>query len=189
MWYTKIKPPALYSETQTSLPRPSPISCDASTNTDSTCTNLIPRSDVSTNTKLTPPSQDACTNMGLDLPSRSAAGIYTHNPTPLTAPVSRPIASSFPALYQGDVRDYVCVTNRTLNQLKRVEIVKPGEGVKVRNYIGRRNALRRLTDCEYIKLAQCSNLDESKWSTTYCYTADYTIQNGHQIFIISYYIF
>ena len=118
VWYTKIKPPALYSETQKPLPRPSPISCDASTNTDSTCANP-----VSTNTKLAPPSQDASTNTTFDLPNRS---------TLLTAPVNQPIACSSPApaLYQGDVRDYVCVTNRTLNQLKRVEIVKPGEGVK-----------------------------------------------------------
>ena len=162
VWYTKIKPPALYSETQKSLPHPSPISCGASTNTESTCANL-----VSTNTKLAPPPQDASTITTFDLPNRS---------TLLTAPANQPIACSSPAsaLYQGDIRDYVCITNRTLNQLKRVEIVKSGEGVKIRNYIGRRNALRRLTDAEYIKLSICSNLDESKWSTTYCYT----IQNG-----------
>ena len=157
VWYTKIKPPGLYSQTQKSLPRPSPISCDASTNTEST------------STKLAPPSKDASTITTFDLPNQS---------TLLTIPANQPIACSSPtpapALYQGDIRDYVSVTNITLNQLKRVEIVKSGEGVKIRNYIGRRNALRRLTDAEYIKLAICSNIDESKWSTTYCYT----IQNS-----------
>ena len=131
---------------------------DATTNTEE-----------STSTKLAPPSKDASTITTFDLPNQS---------TLLTVPANQPIACSSPApapaLYQGDIRDYVSVTNRTLNQLKRVEIVKSGEGVKIRNYIGRRNALRRLTDAEYIKLAICSNIDESKWSTTYCYT----IQNG-----------
>ena len=151
VWYTKIKPPALYSQTQKSLPRPSPISCDASTNTEST------------STKLAPPSKDASTITTFDLPNQS---------TLLTVPANQPIACSSPTppIYQGDVRDYVSVTNRTLNQLKKVEIVKSGEGVKLRNYIGRRNALRLLTDAEYIKLAVCANIDETKWDTTYIYT-------------------
>ena len=123
--------------------------------------------DATTNTeestKLAPPCKDASTITTFDLPNKS---------TLLTAPANQPIACSSPTppIYQGDVRDYVSVTNRTLNQLKKVEIVKSGEGVKLRSYIGRRNALRLLTDAEYIKLAICANIDESKWDTTYIYT-------------------
>ena len=114
-------------------------------------------------TKLAPPCKDASTITTFDLPNKS---------TLLTAPANQPIACSSPtpAIYQGDVRDYVSVTNRTLNQLKKVEIVKSGEGVKLRNYIGRQNALRLLTDAEYIKLAVCANIDKTKWDTTYIYT-------------------
>ena len=93
----------------------------------------------STSTKLAPLLKDASTITTFDLPNQS---------TLLTVPANQPIACSSPtpapALYQGDIRDYVSVTNRTLNQLKRVEIVKSGEGVKIRNYIGRRNALLSL---------------------------------------------
>ena len=92
--------------------------------------------DATTNTeestKLAPPCKDASTITTFDLPNKS---------TLLTVPANQPIACSSPtpapALYQGDVRDYVSVTNRTLNQLKRVEIVKSGKVVKIRNYIGR----------------------------------------------------
>ena len=116
-------------------------------------------------TKLAPPCKDASTITTFNLPDKS---------TLLTAPANQPMASSSssptPPIYQGDVRDYVSVTNRALNQLKKVEIAKSGEGVKLRSYIGRRNALRLLTDAEYIKLAICANIDESKWYTTYIYT-------------------
>ena len=116
-------------------------------------------------TKLAPPCKDASTITTFNLPDKS---------TLLTAPANQPMASSSssstPPIYQGDVRDYVSLTNRTLNQLKKVQIVKPGEGVKLRSYIGRRNALRLLTDAEYLKLAICANIDESKWDTTYIYT-------------------
>ena len=122
--------------------------------------------DATTSTEESPPCKDASTITTFNLPDKS---------TLLTAPANQPMASSSssssaPPTYQGDVRDYVSLTNRTLNQLKKVQIVKSGEGVKLRSYIGRRNALRLLTDAEYLKLAICANIDESKWDTTYIYT-------------------